>query len=46
MIEKLVAIAQFGKPLSFRILTLGSTQSDIEPADDWPSPATVRAGRD
>ena len=39
MIEKLVAIAQCGKPPSFLIVNFGLTQSDIELAYDWPSPA-------
>jgi len=45
-IEKLVAIAQFGKPRSFLTVNFGLTQSDIELFYDWPSPASVQAGLD
>jgi hypothetical protein len=45
VIQKLVAIAQFGKPHSFLIVDFGLTQSDIELVD-WPSPAFVRDGLD
>jgi hypothetical protein len=45
VIEKLVAIAQFGKPRSFLIVNFGLTQSDIELVYDWPLPASVQAGQ-
>jgi hypothetical protein len=41
VIEKLVAIAQFGKPRWFLIVNFGLTQSDIELVYDRPSPASV-----
>jgi hypothetical protein len=43
VIEKLVAIAQFGKPRSFLIVNFGLTQSDIELVYDWP--ASAQAGQ-
>jgi hypothetical protein len=46
VIEKLVAIAQFGKPRSFLIVNFGSTRSDSELVYDWPSPASVQSGLD
>jgi hypothetical protein len=45
VIEKLVAIAQFGKPRWILVVNFGLTQ-DIELVYDWPSPASLQSGPD